>query len=241
MVNHTACYEIVFIPFNLSISLMIVAHRGLHCNSLENSLEAFREAESHGLPVELDVHLTKDGEIVVFHDDDLMRLAGLKVKVSSLTLDEVKRTTIKGFHIPTLDEVMSLNIPYFLIEIKHSYKVYPRIEEKVLDLASSSGRKFQVISFDFDSLKMVREISNAETGMIFIGKVKWFVRIAEELGVNWIHPSRSLLYEDDMINKGNFKVGTWTVDDPEEFRRVSSLGVDSITSNVPLKVAPHEG
>ncbi|BBG22861.1 glycerophosphodiester phosphodiesterase [Sulfuracidifex tepidarius] len=219
---------------------MIVAHRGLHCNSLENSLEAFQEAESHNLPVELDVHLTRDGEVVVFHDDDLTRLANLKVKISSLTLEEIRKINVRGFHIPTLREVISLHIPYFLIEIKHSYKVYPGIEEKVLDIASSV-RNFQVISFDFDSLKRIREISNAETGMIFVGKVKWFLPIAEELEVNWIHPSHTLLFEEDVKSKGKFKLGTWTVDDPEEFLRVKRLGVDSVTSNVPLKVKENEG
>ncbi|MUN29531.1 glycerophosphodiester phosphodiesterase [Sulfuracidifex metallicus] len=213
---------------------MIIAHRGLHCKHLENTMEAFKEAELNSLPVELDVHLTKDGKPIVFHDDDLLRLKGVNVKISSMTLEELKRIDLNGYRIPTLEEVMSLKIPYFLVELKHSYKVYPRVEEKVLD--ATEGGKVQIISFDFDSLKRVREISSAETGMIFVGKIKWFLSIAEELRVNWLHPSHTLLFDDDMKNKYNFKVGTWTVDTREELERVSRLGVDSVTSNVPLKL-----
>ncbi len=216
---------------------MLVAHRGLHCEVLENSLESFKEAEKRGIPVELDVHLTKDGEVIVFHDNDLWRLAGIDKKISSFTAEEIRRLKVRGFTIPLLEEVMSLKIPYFLIEIKHSYKIYPHIEEKVLDIASSSKRNFQVISFDFDSLEMTREISNAETGMIFVGKVKWFTEIAERLKVQWMHPSHNLLFEEDMEWRERFKIGTWTIDNREEFERVIKLGVDSVTSNFPLKLS----
>ena len=89
------------------------AHRGLHDkeNGIpENSLAAFRRAVDHGFGAELDVHLTKDGRLAVIHDDSLLRTAGVDVKASELTAEELGQYRLEGTdeNIPFLEEVLPL-------------------------------------------------------------------------------------------------------------------------------------
>ncbi len=89
------------------------AHRGLHDkpNGIpENSMAAFRRAVEHGFGVELDVHLTRDGRLAVIHDDSLLRTAGVDVKASSLTAEELGQYRLEGTEerIPFLEEVLPL-------------------------------------------------------------------------------------------------------------------------------------
>lgn len=90
---------------------MYIAHRGLHDNARgisENSLSAFKEAKKKGFAIENDIHLTADGEVVVFHDDNLIRMCGVDKKIEDLTLAEIKGYTLKNGvqTIPTLKECL---------------------------------------------------------------------------------------------------------------------------------------
>ncbi len=87
------------------------AHRGLHCEDRsvpENSLEAFRLASRAGYGAEMDVRLTKDGQVVVFHDDTLERMCGVRGRVDEKSYDELKLLTLAGTNqrIPLLTEVL---------------------------------------------------------------------------------------------------------------------------------------
>lgn len=101
------------------------AHRGYHCIEKgipENSIPSFRAAISHGYGIELDIHLTADGKLVVFHDDDLSRICGRPESVESLTLSELQACHLQGTDecIPKFSDVLSLvngQVP-LLIELK---------------------------------------------------------------------------------------------------------------------------
>ncbi len=99
------------------------AHRGLHGKGIpENSLFAFEAASSKGFGIELDVQLSKDGEVLVFHDSSLKRMTGLDKKLCDLTLKELKELRLKDTQekIPTLKEVLELvngRVP-ILVELK---------------------------------------------------------------------------------------------------------------------------
>ena len=88
-----------------------IAHRGLHGLGVpENSLAAFGAAVAHGYIIELDVHLLSDGEIVVFHDDNLERMCGISAEVKSLTKSSISKYRLANTreHIPLLKDVLSL-------------------------------------------------------------------------------------------------------------------------------------
>lgn len=99
------------------------AHRGLHDHAhAENSLSAFRLAVENGFGIELDVRLSKDGVLVVFHDDTLERVAGVEGRVIDYTAAELAAMRLSGTEegIPTFEEVLSLvggRVP-LLVEIK---------------------------------------------------------------------------------------------------------------------------
>lgn len=116
------------------------AHRGLHSAGIpENSLPAFFAAIRRGYGIELDVRLTKDRQVVVFHDADLKRVCGVKGSVSSLTLKELKSLRLCGtsYTVPTLSEVLALTDGRspLLIEIKGEGKedVLCRAVSELLD------------------------------------------------------------------------------------------------------------
>lgn len=93
------------------LPVQFFAHRGLHGPGVpENSLAAFAKAKELGFGVELDVQLTKDGRIVVFHDATLNRMCGVSAKVSEITYDELTRYSLAGSdqHIPLLEDVLDL-------------------------------------------------------------------------------------------------------------------------------------
>ena len=129
-----------------------LAHRGLHGEgAAENSMTAFRRAKEAGFGVELDVRLSKDGELVVFHDDTLARVAGVEGRVDELTLAELRECRLSGTddRIPTLREVFDLidgSIP-ILIEIKEKIGSSAVTRQLLAELKSYDG-PYIVESFD---------------------------------------------------------------------------------------------
>ena len=121
-----------------------LAHRGLHGEgAAENSLSAFRRAVEAGFGVELDVRLSKDGELVVFHDDTLTRVAGVEGRVDELTLAELRECRLLDTDdtIPTMREVFDLvdgRIP-ILIEIKEKTGSTAVTEKLLAELKSYDG------------------------------------------------------------------------------------------------------
>lgn len=131
------------------------AHRGLHYLKRgipENSLIAFRAAADRGYGIEIDVRLTKDGEVVVFHDDTLERACGVNAKVSDLTLDEIREYTLFGTDekIPTLVECLQTvggKVP-LLVEFKPGDYPAFRLYRKANEILSEYKGEYLVQSFD---------------------------------------------------------------------------------------------
>ena len=134
-----------------------IAHRGLHDSKLpENSLGAFDAAAKNGYPIELDVRLTDDGTVVVFHDDALGRMTGKDGYVSKISSSELNECKLlngekkpSDFCIPTLKEVLELvdgKVP-LLVEIKNTGSV-GSLEKKTATLLSEYKGKFAVQSFN---------------------------------------------------------------------------------------------
>lgn len=121
-----------------------IAHRGVHEKYTENTLPAFKEAIKRNYAIELDIQLTKDEEIIVFHDQTLKRLFKVNKAVSSLTLNEIKKYSI----IPTLEETLKVvqgKVP-ILIEIKWVKKTDLLIKLLQKQLKNYSG-EILIMSF----------------------------------------------------------------------------------------------
>ncbi len=134
-----------------------IAHRGLHNFEFpENSLPAFENAAAHGFAIELDVRLTDDQTIVVFHDEKLSRMTDRDGYVSNLKLSDLDELKLgkTSYSIPTFEKVLETvneRVP-LLIEIKKAEKSFA-LEEKLIDILKGYNGEYAVESFDPFSLE----------------------------------------------------------------------------------------
>lgn len=228
---------------------LLFGHRGARGLAPENTIPSFRLAKEIGVDgVELDVHLSRDGEIIVMHDDTVNRTTNGKGRIRDMTLKEIKGLDAgvrfgekwKGTPVPTLEEVFDAlgKEMLYKVEIKHSYRVYPSIEEKVIGLAKRKGLKerVQIISFDFDSLEMARQIDGGiQLGLIIEGKPRWFLDTARKLEAGFIHGFFELIDEEDLklCREAGVKLGVWTVNEVPQIERFCKMGIDDITGDYP--------
>jgi len=132
----------------------LIAHRGLHDIEKgvpENSIEAFENAINKGYIIELDVHITKERKVIVFHDDNLFRMCGINKKIKYMTYDEIKKYNLlnTNSYIPTFEEVLDLidgKVP-LLIEIKYDNKV-GLLEKEIIKLLDKYNGKYAIQSFN---------------------------------------------------------------------------------------------
>ena len=114
----------------------LVAHRGLYDNIIipENSLRAFKNAIINNYPIELDLHLTKDNNLVVFHDHNLKRMTNINLTIEDLTVKDLNKITLLNTKekIPTLDEVLKLVNSKVLIIIEIKCKTNEKLITKIL-------------------------------------------------------------------------------------------------------------
>lgn len=136
------------------LATMPIAHRGFHTDDSiipENSMAAFEKALELGYAIELDVLLTADGEVVVFHDYDLLRMTGVDALVSEMNWDEIKHLTLLDSEetIPLLSDVLELvdgKVP-LLIEIKNEDSV-GELEDALLELVEHYDGLFAIQAFN---------------------------------------------------------------------------------------------
>ena len=142
----------VFDSANMDLLKIDYAHRGLHGNGIpENSLAAYSNAIDNGYGIEIDVQLSSDGEIFVFHDHSAARMCGIDKKLSEMTAEEIKtlRLADTDEHIPTLAEVLTLvdaRVP-LLIEVKY-YAETTKLCTLLAEALDSYDGSFAVQSFD---------------------------------------------------------------------------------------------
>ena len=142
----------VFDSANMDLLATDYAHRGLHDENIpENSLAAYSNAIDNGYGIEIDVQLSSDGEIFVFHDSTATRMCGVDKKISEMTADEIKSLRLLNTdeHIPTLAEVLTLvdaKVP-LLIEVKY-YAQTKKLCELLADALDVYYGSFAIQSFD---------------------------------------------------------------------------------------------
>lgn len=134
----------------------VIAHRGIHNNItiFENTIDSIMYALNNNLTVEIDVRLTKDLEVIVYHDDDASRMLKLKDDINTLTYEEL--LYISPYHIPTLKEILdSINgkVPV-LIEVKEDNKV---IRNKLETLLKEYKGEYAIQSFIYDAVKYYKK------------------------------------------------------------------------------------
>ncbi len=213
-----------------------IGHRGARAYEPENTLRSFRRALELGVnAIEFDVRRTKDGELVVIHDNKVDRTTDGKGLVNELTLKEIKElNTEKGEKIPTLEEALDFldRKVKLLIELKET-----GFEDKVLEVIKSKGLEDNVIiiSFHEEALRRIRELSDKiETGLIYV-KHKNPIKAALSLKAQYLLPLYRFTHST-LIKKAHengLKVIVWTINTLEEAQEYARKGVDGIASDKP--------
>lgn len=230
--------------------MIIYAHRGNSSKYPENTRLAFESAIKVGADgIETDVHLTKDGILVITHDEEISRVSSGHGMVKDLTLDELRQfdfglwkgEEFKGQQIPTLDDLLDLmegNQMLLNIEIKMGFILYPGIEEKLYQKIKERGFLDRTIfsSFNHYSLAMLREMdSSAKTGALYQSGLYKPHNYAKTFGASALHPyfmafDSSLLKE---CHENNLLVNLWTVEHLDQAKAFMTMGIDGIITDYP--------
>ncbi len=228
----------------------IVAHRGASGEAPENTLTAYRRALAIGVDgVELDVHLSFDGEPLVIHDFALGRTAGGSGLVREHSLTALRRVdagrwfgeAFAGERIPTLAEALDLlRRVRVIIEIKNGPIYYPGIADRVVGVVRNAGHHaVTVSSFDHPVLLEVKALSpELWTAVLYSARPIDPVRLARDAKADILHPQWAYVTPDVVAaaHAAGLRVETWTVDDPVHLAQIVDTGVDAILSNYPDRV-----
>ncbi len=211
-----------------------IAHRGLHNDKFtENGMNAFKNAIDHGVAFEYDVHITKDGELIVCHDENLVRTTGKEGIIEDLTLKEIKENyrLLDGGEIPTLLEVFELNnekVP-MVIELKVFRKNYTPLAAKMKEFLREhvkDKKNILLISFDPRSLWPFKKEGYIRSLLVTkTDEYTWFFRHTVEsvdLDNKMFSEKRVLRYI-----KNHF-TNVWTIDNEEMLNKFAPL-VDTVT------------
>lgn len=227
------------------------AHRGFSGEYPENTMLAFRKAIEAGADgIELDVHFTKDKELVIIHDETIDRTTDGTGEVESFTYEELSKFNAYGRFegqfdfqkIPTLREYFELVKPVegFItnIELKTGINEYPGIEEAVLKLIDEFSLRDRIIISSFNHFSVMRFKAIApdmQCGFLEESRIIDFGAYAKKYNVEFVHPLYKCLTEDvfEEIYSNGIGINTWTVNDEESVRFLVKNNVNAVIGNFP--------
>lgn len=234
---------------------LLFGHRGCSRAAPENTFAAFQKILDFGIPgVEFDVHRCGSGELVVIHDDNLKRVTAYDALVAETDYSVIETLDagswfgedFRGEKVPLLDEALELfgNSVYFDIEIKHRNKQCGPTEQALVEAVRRHGitDRVMISSFNPYVLKEVRRLDKSvRTAHIYIDHEESPRLLRHGAGrflcrPDALKPEQRQVGRRSMFFTGaleGYPVIPWTVDRPEEARRLLALGVSGIISNVP--------
>ncbi len=241
----------------------IIAHRGFSGKAPENTMAAFRKALGLGVDgIELDIHLSNDGQLAVIHDEDVSRTTDGKGLVENMSSEELRNLDagnwfsgkFRGERIPFLEEVMQLvsGSVTLWIEIKKGSRLYSGIEQKAIALIEKYRAEQWCVLHSFEP-EVLENISSLRPGLpvfytlelasprIFENFIRSpLPRLSNAKGFNVNHDA----IDADCIKAAgerNMKVLAWTVNEEKDLREMLEMGVDGIISNYPDKAKKAAG
>lgn len=225
--------------------ILKIGHRGAKGYEPENSLVSFEKAIQMGADgIELDVHLSLDGHLIVIHDETIDRTTNGKGVVNQLTLQELKSFTInEKYTIPTLEEVLDLvNKRCFInIELKNQDTAESVVQliEHYISEKNWNHDHFLVSSFDWNTLQQVRFLNeNIRIGVLTETDLDLAISFARFMKAEAIHPDFQLLTNEytAKIQEKGMLVFPWTVNEIEAIEKMKSFNVDAIITDFPDRI-----
>ncbi len=229
--------------------MLVTAHQGASGDYPDNTLLAFEKAIEHGAEaIELDVHRCKSGEMVVIHDESVDRTTNGTGKVADLTLAELKQLDAgEGEKIPTLDETLAMLAGRVTVFVELKDTAIQEVADSVHRAVREHGFTYDqlpVIGFDHQDL-LALKITNPDiqTGLTWSERRQDIASIimipeAKMMGAVAINPEHTMITPElvERAHKVGLKVNTWTVNEPDDIRRMIDAGVDAIMSDYPKRV-----
>lgn len=232
---------------------LLFAHRGFSGRYPENSPIAFQAAAEKTKVdgIESDVHITRDGHLVIFHDARLERTSNGKGWIKDHTLEELQQLDIgswmspefSGQHIWTLEQLLDFCQETNLLlnlELKNYEVFYQGLEQRVINAISARKMQEQVFisSFNHISMQTFKALCpDIETGLLYDKPLLDMRAYVRRSTADNIHPRYLLLqYQPELVplfHSLGKKVNTWTVNEESDMQDMLSLGVDCIISNYP--------
>lgn len=216
----------------MDIKKLCIAHRGLHDEKIpENSMKAFEKAVSKNIPIEFDIHVLKDKNIVVFHDDNLYRMTGVDKKLIECTYEDIKNCKLKNTEetIPLLKDVLKMvNGKVLLdIELKLDHKLYD-LENELISILKNYKGDVILKSFNYKTVRYLKKKTNYMVGFLYAGlddpkkninKIKKFIirqiNFNKILKPDFLAVSKNAIF-DKPIKKFNGPVLVWTIKNKNE-------------------------
>ncbi|UFH46926.1 glycerophosphodiester phosphodiesterase [Flavobacterium galactosidilyticum] len=225
--------------------MLKIGHRGAKGHEPENTLISFQKALDMQVDgIELDVHLSADGELIVIHDETIDRTTNGIGLVNSLSLRQLKKCRINNHHeIPLLSEVFDLvNKNCFInIELK-SYETAEKVVELIEDYVSEKNWKYEqflISSFDWNALQQVRFLNERiQIGVLTETDLDLALAFAKFIQAKSIHPHFHMLSEENVskIQSKGLQVFPWTVNEREDVEKIKSYKVNGIITDFPNRI-----
>jgi len=224
---------------------LVIGHRGAMGHETENTLASVQKAMELGVDmIEIDVFNISSGETVVFHDEKVDRLANSTGNIEEYNIVQVRQLTLQGGHkIPMLQDVLKLmnNEVALNIELKGGGTAnrVNHIVNYYIEKEGWSLENFVISSFKWDELRAIRDINKDIKIAVLTEKDPLkAIEVAKELNAVAINPHFKALTRENTakIQSEGFKVYTWTVNEPEDIKRMIEFGVDGIITNYPERV-----
>ncbi|MCA9953538.1 MAG: hypothetical protein KC434_02385 [Anaerolineales bacterium] len=226
---------------------LLVGHRGAMDVAPENTMPAFEAGLAGGADLlELDVQLTADEQVILFHDTDLQYKTGIRGQIGNFTADYLRILDVgsyfdsqfAGLKMPLLDEVLAWakDRVALMIELKHGPIFEPRLDQHVVRLIEQHGMEDQVvlISFDQFALRRVKQMNpNLTVSLIYVGRFCDPLALIGDVPLDALSPATDFLTQDEvkLIQKAGYACtpGGFYWDYPT----LLEWGVDTISSNNP--------
>jgi glycerophosphoryl diester phosphodiesterase len=240
----------------LKKEIKIIGHRGSRGNFIENTLPAFFEAyDCKAFGAELDLQITKDNKVIIYHDYEF---SPLKKLIKDLNYEQIRACLFSdGSMVPRLEELFESfqdKKPFhFTLEVKRDLnhpewtKDVATIVELIIEVVKKHKFENRVLysSFDVQTLQMLkRKDPNANLAFLCeshdFSKFRvsnFFKQIKEELSLKVLSPPSSVITDDSLKYLRSIcdRIIVWTVNDADDFKRLTDLGIDEIITDTPRK------
>lgn len=216
----------------MSSRALVIGHRGASAYEYENSRAAFRAARARGADgVELDIHASADGALFVHHDETV---SGVHITRAGSAQVRALRLP-NGESVPTLEDALAAIDPALrvFVEVK---SLPPTFDDPLFAILDASGGRCAVHGFDH---RIVRRLGLArpdlQRGVLLASYPLRPLDVLQDAGASVLWEDQALIDDAlvETLHRSGYQIYAWTVNDPEDMRRLVALGVDGLCTNAP--------